>query len=261
MKASEIEWHEARLAEWPWPAPLDEARPHGTTEPDRATLNNCVGLLRWECERMLACPASIWCRLAYLMRMNQLLRFSEAKGFTWWRHLRLQLTLADSPIRSLLVDVLKRKQELEYVECKMVAAIPALKAALEGDATYAEIASLRELQKAVSLANEVFADSPAAPAPAGSQAAPPARESADVANKDSALPAKHKPRKIDLALAALAQHPDWTTKDIAAHVRCHRTYLEKNIRFRAARKVQKPEAKRIARDLRTGRLDGVAEGE
>lgn len=57
--------------------------------------------------------------------------------------------------------------------------------------------------------------------------------------------------KIALALALLAQHPDWTTVRIAKEVPCNRTYLEKNSNFRKARDAQKPEGRKGHRDLRT----------
>ncbi|HEY3325062.1 MAG TPA: hypothetical protein VGP72_31705 [Planctomycetota bacterium] len=61
--------------------------------------------------------------------------------------------------------------------------------------------------------------------------------------------------KLSLALATLAQHPEWTTTAIAKHVGCVRTYLSHDDKFLAARAAQKPAAKRAGRNLRTGNLE------
>jgi hypothetical protein len=116
------------------------------------------------------------------------------------------------------------------------------------------------------LDNSIVAVAWAPPAPGVTDAAgsiTPAPAGAKDGNGTDAptqLAAGKKLRKIDLALATLAQHSDWTTKKIAEHVGCRRDYLEKSLRFRAAREAQKPQGRKASRNLRTGELEVEVDG-
>lgn len=65
---------------------------------------------------------------------------------------------------------------------------------------------------------------------------------------------------VDMALAVLAAHPDWSTKRIAEYLECDRSYIQKAEKFKKARAAQKShrhDMRKGYRDSRSGNLDVI----